>query len=345
MPDSQEPGDDAIYKQTKKCLAIFRELGESNLSENAQGEPSVRHTAERFRKWCDSSYAHLPGLLSLDERLRYATSIHQAVLECLEVVIESLEQVKDTAQLDASSKGMIIPYWRFSSSQAQIHSQGNKAEFNQHKAQSMEELALMKLLARHNLYNPITHTNSMIDMLQRINDRIRPGLSPDRYIKAQATTLEDHEVFRCGDEEHITHTFPMIDPKLRARLVSASLQRRRLLQYTLKRYEDFRIVEESAAAEVGQDQNRVELPVGKRVTSFDTDSIISHVSSSRTLSGIMNFQLTGPPSETSSMSAISVTDSRQNFRFPPFPDENDNGHRICPVCFLLLPFPSEAEWR
>jgi hypothetical protein len=33
------------------------------------------------------------------------------------------------------------------------------------------------------------------------------------------------------------------------------------------------------------------------------------------------------------------------YRVPPFPDENDNGLRMCEACYLLLPLPKEVAWK
>jgi len=220
-------------------------------------------------------------------------------------------------------------------------------EWEEKKSESLDDLVLQKLLSNAMIGNPIIHANAMIDTLSRITVVMRPAwsasLAADRYDRARQSELENADFFRLKDEAELTTDFPQLDPWLRQRLLSASLQRRLLLQYTWACRQKL-LAERIGTTETGNDGGEGVL-VQDEITPGDAGSTISRPALSISSSAIRDGEPLSPRSETSSISSASTTISGPKHRYPPFPAENKNDFRMCLACCLFLYLPTERHWR
>jgi hypothetical protein len=179
----------------------------------------------------------------------------------------------------------------------------------------------------------------MIDILIRVTVAIRPALSFDRYERARKIELPEEDLFLREDANQIAQLFPGLSPKLKNRLVLASLERRRLLQYMKDYHERFK-ADLATKAPRGEPTEAVTFK-GKDPESA---SIISHTSSNFSTSRILGDDPLVPDdaSDTSSLSSFYMS---PRFGIPPLPEEVERNLRICIACFLLLPIPNEKVWR
>ena len=196
----------------------------------------------------------------------------------------------------------------------------------------------------------------MITLLFRITAAIRPGLSPDRFTKAQSIKLLGEGQVREDDSLEIGRLFPKLSRGsiLHARLVEANIRRRRVLQYTDNYHEKFKDDLRTQPNPPFADQNRdmpslEDFPLRQ---GLDSDSLISRVRDDVSLSGLLkqDKSMFGDyASSSSTISTISASSSAADYRLPPFletPEDPDNQDlRTCIACWLLLPMPDKKAWE
>ncbi|KAH7094547.1 hypothetical protein FB567DRAFT_6078 [Paraphoma chrysanthemicola] len=316
-----------IGKRTNSCIRYFEErLGgvQKKLKKESPEFQGLKHAQGRFMRWCGSLAAHRYGPLSLDERLRDASRIRQLVLDCLDGLEEALDTVteKNSALKDSTTTGMIS---------------------------SMENLALDALISSSMIQDPIKHANSMIDTLFRVTVAIRQPLSVDRYANSQRVELKDHQFFSKVDGEYLaTGGFSNMEPDLRERILFASLQRRKFLQYTQDHRNKLAFGLDTIGASAGyKDDGLLEQDAS---ASHIDDSVVSYRAPSMSVSAIVARESADNGTESSSGSSFSMASStasghEQRLKVPPFPEEGDEGIRTCPCCYLLLDFRSERSWK
>ncbi|KAI0102183.1 hypothetical protein GGR51DRAFT_528083 [Nemania sp. FL0031] len=305
----QSPNRDSILAQTHRCRHAFNSFGSDRpMGDSEDSITRAKIAGMRFEDWCWRTDVDSSGLRSLDERLRYASELRNAVLDCLDVI--------EAALADSTEESSRYP--RGTGDDTKVYP-------TEDSGHDINELALKSFLSGFMIQDPITHVNDMIDILCRISVVIKPGISTDRFECAQSLDLKDGDFFKNEDERYINSSFPSSNPTLRARLLKASLERRRMLQYTAGLHARYMTTQGTGA------------PTIHTLPSF-SKPITAHKFTYRSLFA---------PSKESEVSLMSydVTDDKHEFKFPCFPSENDNGSRICPVCYLLLPLETEKQWR
>ncbi|KAJ0120502.1 Subtilisin-like protein [Diaporthe amygdali] len=306
-------GPVSITSQTRLCWEAFDIAAIASILDAAH----LKSTRERFDKWCRESGSHLGGLQSLDERLRDAPKPKILVIECLEGVLETLtKNAQPTTEASSQDE----------------------------KSRPMEDIVLERFLSSIVSENPLSHANVMIDVLFRLNVLIRSDLSADRYQRAQITAFPDgdEKLFLNLDEKQLWELFPALTQELMQRLLSASIRRRRILQYTHDCRENLKLDREQLPLAEGKAPQR---PVTEAISSpkdVASDSLISpqlSLSNSAWLADMEN------ASETSSISSFSRS---LKYRIPSFPEEADDpvrDLRTCIACYLLLPLRNQKQWE
>lgn len=212
--------------------------------------------------------------------------------------------------------------------------------------------------------DPLGFENSILDVLFRIIPVIRPALSADRYEKAMSTKLLDEDEFKQICSDKLVDLFPQIQSHLLARLVLASLQRRRFFHYTasysLKFQSDSPAELNSPLFSATRTQsnpheeinpkaidspNFSSMPPSERVDQGDTESIVSKAASNLTISGAFGQEGPAKDSDTSSMISMAQSNRDMMFSIPAFPEDSDNGLRECVACHLTLPLPTKRVWK
>ena len=89
----------AIASQSDKCSALFHELADTvqnalpdSANRDQITEAFVQDELGRFRVWLGNVGAHRSGRVSLDYRLREATSLRDSVLELLKDLGDNLQE-------------------------------------------------------------------------------------------------------------------------------------------------------------------------------------------------------------------------------------------------------------
>ncbi|KAF4628161.1 hypothetical protein G7Y89_g9989 [Cudoniella acicularis] len=308
-----KPADSAISDHTITCLHLFQKLS----SDDARHSQIIL----KFRDWSGSIGAHRRGRISLDERLRDASSIRRLVIQCLEDIEEALLQVLDTKTTtpeDPASVG------------------------HPDQPESMEEQALESLFSSAMVNDPIRHINAMIDILFRITTTIRTPFSADRYENAKRVDLKDGVFFQKEDDRYLTETFPSLHPQLKKRILAGILERRRFLQYTLEHH--YKLTSGLDALDSLPDGDG-EASAEAMVSGYP-ESVASGMPSNISASNILAQDWPAPGSETSSLSSVSTSGTMapgRRFKVPPFP--STTGPKLCPCCYLLVTIEAAKTWE
>lgn len=213
--------------------------------------------------------------------------------------------------------------------------------------------------------DPLGFENSMLDVLFRVIPVIRPALSADRYEKAMATELLDEDEFKQICSDKLISLFPEISSALLARLVLASLQRRRFFHYTANyslkfqsdgpaedqdspNYSVMRAqsnIRGEAYAGTLDDPALSSMPPSDSTDREDTESILSKADSKLTLAGAFSQEGPAKDSDTDSMISMAKSNRETAYSIPAFPEDSENGLRECVACHLTLPLPTKTIWR
>ncbi|EPE31996.1 hypothetical protein GLAREA_12078 [Glarea lozoyensis ATCC 20868] len=303
-------GEELIYALSQRIFVNLQTLAKSKpvLSQE------VEKTRSKFQKWCNTLGANIRGVYSLDERLRDASAVKRYIVNCLGDIAEALEET-----------------------QAVSH----KPEATLSSPSRNEDAALKLLIEKSVISDPLGFENSMLDVLFLVIPVIRPALSPDRYEKAMATELPDEEEFKRLCSDNLISLFPAISPALLARLVSASLQRRRFFQYT----SNYSLKFQSAGPVEDQESPNYTIPRSDGTDEGDTESILSRADSKLTLTGAFGQERPTADNDTDSMMSMAKSNRDMAYSVPAFPDESEGGLRECVACHLTLPLRDKATWR
>ena len=225
------------------------------------------------------------------------------------------------------------------------------AEYSTVMAQSpsIEDLAFDALVSSSMIQDPIRHVNAMIETLMRVTVAVRKPLSADRYNNSRRIQLRDHELFVQADGNLLsTGNFERMRPVLRDRMLSASLERRRFLQFAQDRRDKFTFGLDAMGTQHGA--NDAGTFSRGESDSRDEDSVVSYRPPSISVSAIMAHEPADEWSDRSSESSLSLVSSitsggERRLRVPPFPKEAENRLYLCPCCYLIMTFNSPMSWK
>lgn len=188
----------------------------------------------------------------------------------------------------------------------------------------------------------------MIDVLVRLTDAIQSTLSPDRYLNAQRTELPNEEFFREADSNLIDSLSPTLRPYLKDRLLAASIQRRRILQYTDGYHERF--IDDLRRRQV--ESTGEEYTFGLDIDTFrhmdkDRDWLISLAHWRASASDLQDQnKVAGDDVSYIGTGSSYARDPKYKFpAFPKAPEYDTEDLRTCVACWLALPIPNKEEWK
>ncbi|KAM3426385.1 hypothetical protein NHJ13734_009490 [Beauveria thailandica] len=295
--------DDTIRYKVWHCSGLFKKV----LSD----APELFDANQRFVEWYTNIAAHRTGPASLDERLRDAPDLRDAILQFLNTLIKAIEFHGQT-----------------------LEKNGNTIRRNP---------ALDSLVNKAASSRPVSVMHTAVDSLKRLSIAIRTPASVDRYAKAKNI---DIDYFGPSDKGHIEHFFPKADPVLQDRLLQAVLRRRRFLKYSADHKEK---LARQVALEPDQEGDETQETLFAGAESEFADTVATPFSPHDVdMDGIVPMGISDSASDGASTNASDTSSLRSDMaaRVPPMPPASENGKPFeCPCCFLMIETRTRKQWK
>ncbi|KAI5792247.1 hypothetical protein FPQ18DRAFT_378468 [Pyronema domesticum] len=288
----------------------------------------------RLKVWAENVAAHRRGFMSLDHRLREASSVKEMVKDLLMNLNSVLEETLVMALEEAQAKGI-----------EQNTAKPETTEANCTEAQTVDSDIDDEIRSTSPLKEAVKEIDNVITCLYRLSITIQSPASQDRLDRMERIDMSHFERF---DIEHISNKYHGQLGKdyqyLIQRLGKANTKRRQLLKYHDEHHEKIvgrRVaVGDTASKDVSEDDFFSEAPSNMRTTVstvYSADVNLVEVTpvdlDSRSQAG---FSVTSHASSSANSSSL---------RVPPPPPGFDKGPFQCPYCYIIVETENRASWK
>ncbi|KAF5546497.1 zinc finger transcription factor ace1 [Fusarium mexicanum] len=269
----------------------------------------LQNEMSRFKVWSGNIGAHKKGRSSLDHRLRDASHIRNQVVELLEDLRGSLQDVKDILT------GKTTP-WDQELTLAEFSDDDSEDESFQVDVPGTSELS-------HIFAAIIVDINCLL----RLSVSIHNPAPHDRFKKASLTDTSDYEPF---DVQHVCNKHPEAPRPVAERLGKAISRRRQYFKY--RELHHGKLTSGLELDDEGQIQSTVASSLPKNLNANEPISMDKEVDNASD----------SARSQTSWATSAANTDRP---RIPALPAEAENGPFECPFCFMMVSVASRNDLK